>query len=94
MGLGRRIWGRRLVTEGRRVCGGGLGEGDGLGREMGWGRRLMRCAVYEVLLPLMIMITAHRQTHTHTHTHTRTHTLTHRNENSISASFTPFTWRI
>jgi len=37
----------------------------------------MRCAVYEVLLPLMMMITVHRQTH--------------RNENSISASFTPFT---
>jgi len=31
----------------------------------------MRCAVYEVLLPLMMMITAHIQTHTHTHTDTQ-----------------------
>jgi len=43
----------------------GLGEGDGLGR------RLMRCAVYEVLLRLMMMITAHRQTHRHTDTQKR-----------------------
>jgi len=31
----------------------------------------MRCAVYKVLLPVM-MITAHRQTHTHRHTETKT----------------------
>ena len=37
MGLGRRVWGRRLVRKGRRVWGGGLGEGDRFGVEMGWG---------------------------------------------------------
>ena len=31
----------------------------------------MRCAVYEVLLPLMTMITAHRQTHRLTDTQKR-----------------------
>jgi len=31
----------------------------------------MRCAVYKVLLPVM-MITEHRQTHTHRHTETKT----------------------
>ena len=72
--MGRRVWGRRLVKEGRRVWGGGLGEGDGFGVEMGLGR-LLRCAVYEVLLPLMMMITAHRQTHTQTHRHTQTKTV-------------------
>ena len=31
----------------------------------------MRCAVYKVLLVVMMMITAHRQTHTHTDTQKR-----------------------
>jgi len=31
----------------------------------------MRCAVYKVLLVVMMMITAHRQTHTHTDTEKR-----------------------
>jgi len=34
----------------------------------------MRCAVYKVLLPVM-MITAHRQTHAQTHTHRETKTV-------------------
>ena len=28
------------------------------------------------------------------HTRAHTHTQTHKSENSVSASFTPFTWRI
>ena len=32
----------------------------------------MRCAVYEVLLPLMMMITVRTDRHTHRHTETKT----------------------
>ena len=32
----------------------------------------MRCAVYEVLLPLMTMITVRTDRHTHRHTETKT----------------------
>jgi len=62
----------------------------GLGREVGFGSMEAADALWEgqTLLksgPLGCSRT-HRNTDTHTHTH--------KSENSISASFTPFTWRI
>ena len=66
---------------------------------MGWGetadalwRRevnvMVGSAVYEVLLMLMNYDDGGHRAHRHTDRQT------HKSENSISASFTPFTWRI
>jgi len=61
----------------------------GLRREIGWGRkkglgREMADALFMGVTHTVEDWTAHRQTDTQTH----------KSENSTSASFTPYTWRI
>jgi len=65
----------------------GLGMEWGLGREMGCVRE-MADELWEghTLLKTGVL--------TDTQTETRTDRQTHKSENSISASFTPFNWRI
>jgi len=52
----------------------------------------MADALWEGHTLLKTGLSAHR--HIHTHTHRQTDRQTDRSENSISTSFTPFTWRI
>jgi len=53
--------------------------------------REMADALLDVHTLLKTGLSAHR---VHRRTHTQTDRQTHKSKNSISASFTPFTWRI
>jgi len=76
-------WGGRRVREGKEGRGGERrGEEEGKGGE-GKGREGKRKTKSGYAY-----VSAHR------HTDRQTDRQTHRSENSISASFTPFTWRI